>query len=98
LREQKDATVPERPKSQGPGTRLNNSFFFTQYVTGGQKKNSLRDEDPREALLRMDAVAKADPLFTGNAYKDSQPKPVLTTMTFEEEQEEFKKRQKQQLN
>lgn len=67
-------------------------------MTDGQKKNSLRDEDPREALLRVDAVAKADPLFTGNAYKDTQPKPLLTSMTFEEEQEEFKKKQKQQLN
>lgn len=33
----------------------------------------------------------------GKAYEQTQPKPVLTSLTFEEEQEDFKKRQKHQL-
>lgn len=97
MRELKDSTVPEKPKTQGPGTRLNTSFFFTQYVTDGKKKDHLRDEDPREALLKMDSKAKANPAFFGKAYQETQPKTVLTSITFEEEQEEFIKKQKTQL-
>lgn len=38
LREEREKTVPEKPKSKqsGPGSRLNTSFFFTQYVTEGK--------------------------------------------------------------
>jgi len=100
-KEQRDARVPKKPSTQGPGAKVNTSFFFTQFVTGGAggeaeaaKKKNLREEDPREALLRVDALAKSDPMFLGNAYKDSQPAPLFLEQTFEEEQEEFKKKQK----
>lgn len=46
-------------------------------------------EDPREALLKMDAKAKADPIFLGAAYAKTQPKVGLHERTFEEESEEF---------
>lgn len=48
-------------------------------------------------MLRMDAKAKANPAFFGKAYQETQPNTVLTTMTFEEEQEEFVKKQKKQF-
>ena len=63
-------------------------------MTKGKVADNSRAEDPREALIKMDSLAKADPIFFGRAYGESQPKTVLHTMTFEEEQEEFKKKQK----
>lgn len=87
-------TVPHKPVESGPGSRMNTSFFFTNYVTSGGTLKSSREEDPREALLKMDALAKQDPLFTGKAYKETQPQTILSTMTFEQEQEEFTKKQK----
>ena len=88
--------IPQKPNvTQGPGSKPNTSFFFTQYVlnTSG-KQRDIRTEDPREALLKMNEKAENDPKFFGNAYSTSQPKRILSTTTFEEEQEEFKKKQK----
>jgi WD repeat-containing protein 70 len=53
-----------------------------------------RSEDPREALLKMDEAAKKDPIFLGKAYSQTQPEKQLHQQTFEQEQEEFKKKQK----
>jgi hypothetical protein len=97
IREKNDPMKTKMPNKQldkGPGNKPNMSFFFTQYVTDGVKVNNMRAEDPRAALLAMDEKAKSDPIFFGRAYNDSNPKNVLHTQTFEEEQEEFKKRQK----
>lgn len=88
--------VPARPSDLG-SNRGNTSFFFTQYVMQGHTKNDLRSEDPREALLKMDSVAKADPMFLGSAYANTQPQSMMHSMTFEEEQEDFKKKQKKVL-
>lgn len=91
------AKIPEKPLKQGPGSRPNTSFFFTNYVMdnqAGKLKPDIRSEDPREALLKYADVAKDDPRFLGRAYAASQPKSVLAQTTFEEEQEQFKKRQK----
>lgn len=82
--------IPEKPKK---GTNANNnSFFFTQYVMDGRGKTSTgidTKEDPREALLKLDQKAKADPIFLGAAYAQTQPKVQLHDKTFEEESEEF---------
>ena len=53
-----------------------------------------RTIDPREALLSVDAETRADPKIFGKAYGTTQPNAKLHSMTFEEEQEEFKKNQK----
>jgi hypothetical protein len=60
--------VPAKPTESGPGKKDNTSFFFTKYVMeerGGKQVADLRSEDPREALLKMDAKAKDDPMFLG---------------------------------
>ena len=72
----------------------NTSFFFTQYVMQNRSQDLSRLEDPREALLKMDKVEKEDPIYFGHAYNSSQPKNKLADLTFEQEQEEFKKKQK----
>ena len=74
--------------------RSNTSFFFTQYVMQNRDKDQSRSEDPREALLKLDSLARSDPMFLGEAYGKTQPKTKLAELTFEQEQEEFKKKQK----
>jgi hypothetical protein len=96
-REMKDPILtkaPEKKLDKGPNSKPNTSFFFTQYVTQGRAVDNSRAEDPREALIKMDALAKSDPIFFGRAYGTSQPQTMLHSMTFEEEQEDFKKKQK----
>lgn len=46
--------------------------------------SSMRDEDPREALLKYAELAKKDPLFT-NAWKDTQPVTQYADLSDEEE-------------
>eukprot|EP00607_Mallomonas_marina_P001345 CAMPEP_0182438536 /NCGR_PEP_ID=MMETSP1167-20130531/85832_1 /TAXON_ID=2988 /ORGANISM="Mallomonas Sp, Strain CCMP3275" /LENGTH=650 /DNA_ID=CAMNT_0024631947 /DNA_START=87 /DNA_END=2039 /DNA_ORIENTATION=- len=89
-------SLPEKPVATGPGRGTNTSFFFTQYVMAGRKgeREREREMDPREALLRMDEKAKQDPVFIGRAYKDTQPVTEMSEQSFEQEQEEFKKKQR----
>lgn len=48
--------------------------------------SSMRDEDPREALLKYADLAEKDPLFT-NAWKETQPKTQYADLSDEEEEE-----------
>lgn len=48
--------------------------------------SSMRDEDPREALLKYAELAKKDPLFT-NAWKETQPVTQYADLSDEEEEE-----------
>jgi hypothetical protein len=50
-------------------------------------KDTTRSEDPREALLKQDEEAKANPYWIDRAYKDSGPK-ILSKRVFETEEEE----------
>ncbi|KAI9807398.1 MAG: hypothetical protein M1833_000143 [Piccolia ochrophora] len=47
--------------------------------------SSMRDEDPREALLKYAEVAEKDRMFT-NAWKDTQPKTIYADLSEEEEE------------
>ena len=61
------------------------------------KKNiplsSMRDEDPREALLKYAEKAEKDPMFT-NAWKHTQPKTIYAELSDEEEEGPQKKKTK----
>ena len=46
----------------------------------------MRDEDPREALLKYADLAEKDPLFT-NAWKQTQPKTQYADLSDDEEDE-----------
>ncbi len=85
------AKIPYKPPVQ---VKENTSYFFTNFVMSQRKADTSRTEDPREALLSVDQEAKADPLFLGKAYEKSQPTTLFHGVTFEEEQDEFKKNQK----
>ncbi|KKY22706.1 putative wd repeat protein [Phaeomoniella chlamydospora] len=47
--------------------------------------SSMREEDPREALLKYAEKAEKDPMFT-NAWKETQPKTIYADLSDEEEQ------------
>lgn len=52
--------------------------------------SSMREEDPREALLKYADKAKNDPMFT-NAWKDTQPKTIYADLSDEEDEPQKKK-------
>lgn len=64
-----------------------------QHINESIPLSSMRDEDPREALLKYAELAKKDPLFT-NAWKDTQPITQYANFSDEEEEEPNKKKQK----
>ncbi|MCJ1400144.1 hypothetical protein MMC11_003348 [Xylographa trunciseda] len=49
--------------------------------------SSMRDEDPREALLKYAEKAEKDPMFT-NAWKHTQPKTIYAELSEDEDEEE----------
>ena len=57
-----------------------------KYINENIALSSMRDEDPREALLKYADLAKNDPLFT-NAWKDTQPVTKYAQVSDDEEEE-----------
>ncbi|KAJ5177053.1 uncharacterized protein N7482_002930 [Penicillium canariense] len=53
--------------------------------------SSMRDEDPREALLKYAEQAEKDPIFT-RAYQETQPKAIYAELSDDEEPEPEKKK------
>jgi WD40 repeat protein len=56
------------------------------YINSSIGLSSMRDEDPREALLKYAELAEKDPLFT-NAWKATQPKTQYAELSDEEDEE-----------
>jgi len=82
------ALAPEAPVTgrYGVGGRAGGSssmaaFHLSKVVS---MRADPREKDPREALLAMDALAKADPVFFGKAYAATQPTPILAKVSEEE--------------
>jgi WD repeat-containing protein 70 len=73
-----------------PQVPLNTPFMKSQPDQAHIKEHiplsSMRDEDPREALLKYAELAEKDPLFT-NAWKATQPKTQYAELSDEEEDE-----------
>lgn len=67
-------------KSQPDETHIKNNIPLS----------SMRDEDPREALLKYAEKAEKDPMFT-NAWKQTQPKTIYAEISDNEEEPEKKK-------
>ena len=61
-----------------------------RHVQSSIPLSAMRDEDPREALLKYAEKAEKDPMFT-NAWKQTQPKPVYAELSDEENGPERKK-------
>lgn len=84
---------PRRPQipAQTPFAKTNPD---ERYVKSNIPLSSLRDEDPREALLKYADKAKNDPMFT-NAWKETQPKTLYADVSGEEDEEPERKKVKQ---
>lgn len=84
--------LPERPlEGPGMGGRLGSSV--TQSIMKTVIKDTRRDEDPREALLKYAEIAEHDPKFVAPAYRITQPKTILDEELLQREAEEEEKRQ-----
>lgn len=57
-----------------------------EYINKSMPLSSMRDEDPREALLKYADLAKSDPMFT-NAWKQTQPVTQYANISDEEDDE-----------
>lgn len=79
---------PELPVT-GPGKGGRVGASATQHVVQNLVRDTTRDEDPREALLRHAANADQDPVWTA-AWQQNQPKPVF------QEAEEAEKEEKEE--
>jgi hypothetical protein len=60
---------------------------FTAHLMKNIIKDTSREEDPREALLRYAQVAEAQPIWVAPAYQRTQPKPVFSEECEDEEGE-----------
>ncbi|KAJ7932643.1 transcription factor [Mycena leptocephala] len=79
------ARRPELPVT-GPGRGGRVGASATQHVVQNLVRDTTRDEDPREALLKY-AHTQDDQQWT-SAWKQNQPKPVFAEVPQEEEKEE----------
>ncbi|KAI0361849.1 transcription factor [Trametes cingulata] len=77
---------PELPVT-GPGRGGRVGASATQHVVQNLVRDTTRDEDPREALLKLAATADENPVWTA-AWRANQPKPVFAPVEDEEEGQE----------
>ncbi|KAI5123581.1 hypothetical protein M0805_003399 [Coniferiporia weirii] len=73
---------PELPVT-GPGKGGRVGASATQHVVQNLFRDTTRDQDPREALLKYAEVANSDPQWT-SAWRQNQPKPVFAEVEEEE--------------
>ncbi|PVU96186.1 hypothetical protein BB561_001357 [Smittium simulii] len=77
---------PELPvRGQGRGGVIGTSE--TQYIMRSIIKDTTRDQDPREALLKHAAAAEESPYWVAPAYKKNQPKSIFNEKGMEDEPE-----------
>jgi len=81
----KKSKRPELPVT-GPGRGGRVGASATQHVVQNLVRDTTRDEDPREALLKYAALAEEDPQWTG-AWRQNQPKAVFQEVEEEDEGE-----------
>ncbi|KAJ3022627.1 hypothetical protein HKX48_005689 [Thoreauomyces humboldtii] len=74
---------PDQPIT-GPGRGGKVGTNVTQHIMRGLIKDTMRDEDPREAILRHAKDAAENPFWIAPAYKKNQPKTVYAEEVYEE--------------
>lgn len=85
---------PEQPHSGASydGKISKSATFMQQYLQGQIQEKSIREQDPREAILQYAGKATDNPQFLGAAYNKTQPSTnidaryQLAEQTLEEEQ------------
>lgn len=82
-RKNQELRKPNMPHPTPWGKSQPDQEHIRQNIPG----SSMRDEDPREALLKYAEAAEKEPLFT-SVYKTNQPKTIYAKIDEEEEEEE----------
>ncbi|ORY93643.1 WD40-repeat-containing domain protein [Syncephalastrum racemosum] len=84
----KDPKASHRPEMpvKGPGKGGRVGVNEQQMVIKGFSKDTTRDEDPREALLKYADLAEKEPMWVSNLYKDTQPNAVFQEEETEEDE------------
>jgi len=77
---------PELPVT-GPGKGGRVGASATQHIVQNLVRDTTRDEDPREALLKYAKMADEDPQWTA-AWRANQPKPVFAEVEKEADEDE----------
>ncbi|KAF2087028.1 WD repeat protein [Saccharata proteae CBS 121410] len=80
---------PRRPHIPAP-TPFSKNQPDAEHIRKNIPLSSMREEDPREALLKYADKAAKDPLFT-NAWKETQPKTIYADLSDEDDEPEKKK-------
>ncbi|KAM3575852.1 hypothetical protein VYU27_002192 [Nannochloropsis oceanica] len=82
---------PDLPVN-GPGAqgRVSGMTNFTQYVMQTKQKNTILEEDPREAILKYAEKAREGTQLVGRAYAKTAPKAQFLEKTLEQEVEDMK--------
>lgn len=83
-------TMKPMPPMVGPGKGGRIGAAATQHVVQGLVRDNLRDEDPREALLRYASKEGEKGEWTG-AWSETQPKAVFDLRPETDDEEEKKK-------
>eukprot|EP01134_Creolimax_fragrantissima_P005456 CFRG5456T1 len=77
---------PELPFTETAGKGGRVAPNLTQHFVGDIQKDTMRDQDPREAILKFAKISEDDPFYISSAYKNSQPAPILAA-TVESDEE-----------
>ncbi|GAA6046900.1 hypothetical protein JCM3770_003419 [Rhodotorula araucariae] len=84
-------TMKPMPPVQGPGKGGRIGAAATQHVVQGLVRNTLRDQDPREALLKYATTDPSENKWT-KAWSATQPRPVFDERPDPEDDGEEEKR------
>mmetsp|Transcript_7041 Transcript_7041/g.21459 ORF Transcript_7041/g.21459 Transcript_7041/m.21459 type:complete len:687 (+) Transcript_7041:388-2448(+) len=94
---QEDPVLTRKPfKAHRPDVKAAAGSTLASHIAQSKVKSTWMEEDPREALLKMDNRTQDVKLFTG-AYSGSDPVRVLATKTLEQEEEEERDRLRKRL-
>jgi len=75
---------PDLPVT-GPGKGGRVGASATQHVVQNLVRDTTRDEDPREALLKYASIGDTDPMWT-KAWKETEPTKVFADVDEDEEE------------
>ena len=91
-KQHKDSLKPKPPTNTvfGPGYNGVIGYTETRTMMSMMEKDDVRDQNPREALLKYAKIAEEDPKFISHVYKKTQPKPIFD-MTPDDEDSKNKK-------
>lgn len=92
-RKRRDPVQSHRPEARktglfGPGKRGQIGFSETQGMMSMMIKDTSRDENPRDALLKHAKEAEENPIWIDHVYKKNQPKKI-----FDERKDEVEDRE-----